>query len=233
MNIFDECRLYTFDTHFIDLFGNCAKGIFPKDIVYDKKSATLTNVSTKASIVVPKNATEAMELLVNFFGKGGDTNHNHIHKDMIQSTHDNRKQSYLSDDDNDDARTESFVCGEWKKFKKEQQRRMLAEYVIFIRDQYNLNYDEMKNFECRLMLVYQFHKFHHEEVMIEDGKITNISTITFDPLSRNFSYPVIKKNDDGHASSLKNISSRLVDCINSFIKSQLTRPIHKMEKDRE
>jgi hypothetical protein len=217
LNIFDECKSYTFDNLYINLFGQMSRGQFPENIQWNNTTCELKNTEMNTSIVLSKEPTDAIQQLIEFFAPYCQTmaytSISNVHRDSEDTG------SVMED-------------VEWKKVKKENRERMISEYTQFIKNKYNLSSENHILFESRLNVALHFHMIDSYDIVIQNNKIVHIENIEFNEETKTFTFPKITFVDEKDGVATQQ-TSKLQSSIKKFLQYHSSRTITKNGRGRE
>jgi hypothetical protein len=187
--IFEECKRYTLDPYWQDIFSGCAKNNFPMGIRYDP---------VQKNIMIKKDAKKP-EVISLPTRKGDTPNAAQLYKVMMQIFKEklhmrSSRDLQLQKEDMDELCKKNIMdldC-EWKDIKpKHLKDQLLLNYIYYLKQQYNLSPVEIKQAMSTIQLGFQFKSLLPSDVEFS-GTITNIKGLSFDEEKRIFSIPIKK-----------------------------------------
>ena len=178
--IFEECKKYTLDLFWQDIFHKCSCNRFPRGIRYDwKKNIVYVKLPGGGkpkieNFQLPKEPTEVFEMMMTIFHEYGlrSKRDMDIKKDELLKI---RKE-----------RSVNLDCS-WKDLKpKYLKDRMISNFALELKDKYNLNLKESRDLLITIDLGFQLKKLTPEDVVYDNGKIKEILDLEFDLKNRKF-----------------------------------------------
>ena len=176
--IFRECAEYTLDPFWRQVFEECARSRFPRgtsinnagEIVYfrNRDNSYTSYKLEKTPDVIFK---DLKKLFQNFLG--------------FKSNQD-RKDIRAELDDICRDLNESYNSG-WKKIKKKKLKEpIIRKYILDLKEQYSLDDRETANVAQLIKLGFLFNWINNDDVLYENQRILDISTLRFDAEERIF-----------------------------------------------
>jgi len=173
--IFEECASYTLDEYWKDIFMMCASNKFPKGLRYDPVKRTLySKLDRVEAISVPKEPTEAFLVIIEVFRR---------HPHLLSPQELTRKKAHMREM----LQLSSLRNCEWKQIRSKHTREFLiSSYVQEMKDKHKLTTREAKNLFALVNLGFQFKKLSNDDVVFEEGRITDIKGLVYDSKTRGF-----------------------------------------------
>lgn len=206
-NIFTLCKKYTLDPFWINIFSECEQGNFPKFVNVIDRQVYVNDVNIGK---IPSKPPEAFLFMMDVF-----TNHINIT---------NNTKIVLEDSDY------NIDC-EWKKITpKGLKEQFINNYIVKLSDKYDLNEKEIKKLTCTIKLGFIFHSITDNDVVYNNGKISKITGLYFDPDKRVFLIPKGVNTSNKSDKTVK--TSKLHTMYNKFAKENIIREtkINKISK---
>ncbi len=181
--IFEECKKYTLDRFWLEWFTNFAHNKFPPGVKYDDKHQSIIVKINGAREVVslPETAEAVFTVMMDVMKKLGlkSTRDLKIEKVEIENIKKQRKVD--------------LDC-EFKKIKpKNLKDQLIMNYIISLKEKYNLNATEYNNVVSVIQLGFQFKSISSDDVVYENSKIMGIKGLMFNKITRVFSLPSYAK----------------------------------------
>ena len=199
--IFEECKQYTLDSYWREIFSNCAHNKFQKGIYYDPKKNfihILENSHINESVSLPSEPTDVFQTMMFIFkNKLGLISPYEI------SIKDKKINEVFS------IRQKNI---KWKTVKQKNIRdQMLLQYITKLSSKHNLTAEQRKKLISQIHLGFHFRHITNDDVIDEDGEIQEIKNVEFDSSSKNFVFKKIggvssKSKSEKNSSRRKTIS---------------------------
>lgn len=175
-DIFLECQKYTLDNYWKKIFDNCAKGKFPKNTRYNHEDSIIIykdENNNNVMVNLPDNPENLYKILMDIFreklGLFSPLDF-HFKKEEIEA---------LKDGESID-----LDC-EWKKIKpKYIKDDLIMNYILKMKDRYDLTYSQAKKIFVTINLGMQSKKITSDDFDFRDREIKNINGVVFDPNSK-------------------------------------------------
>ena len=210
--IFEECKKYTLDSYWKDILSDCSINRFPMGARYDPKRNTLT-IKTKSHSSVHALPTEPVELytvLVKIFREELG-----LKSDREVALQRDKLERII------EARNNAKE-GEWKKIKTKLIRdEILMEFTEKLCKEYKLSGTETRKLHSLISLGFQFKSLISDDVVYEDGQITEIRGLEFDEKKKKFflsSPPIIPNKSDRSTNK-----DKMYSFLDKFIRSYNTK----------
>ncbi len=180
--IFAECKDYTLDPFWQDIFFKCACNRFPRNLRYDNKNHTI-NIKTpcaggrsKTEVVdITDDPVEIFQVMMLIFRE----------KLGLRSSRDLQTQ-VLELEDIKEKNKIDLDC-DWKKLKPRTLKdELIMNYVMKLIKEHNLEPKESKILLPIIYLGFQYKKLTADHVDYENGVINNIIGLEFDPEEKKF-----------------------------------------------
>ena len=180
--IFAECKDYTFDPFWQDIFLKCACNRFPKNLRYNNKNSTI-NIKVPCAggrsktevISISEEPVELFQTMMEIFRE----------KLGLRSTRDMHIQALELEDIKNQIKVD-LNC-EWKKLKPRSLKdELIMNYVMRLTKENDLDPKESKTILTTIYLGFQYKKLTAEHVDYENGVINNIIGLEMDPEEKKF-----------------------------------------------
>lgn len=180
--IFAECKDYTLDPFWQDIFLKCACNRFPKNLRYNNKNHTI-NIKTSCAggrsktevISISDNPIEIFQVMMLIFRE----------KLGLRSTRDLQTQALELEDIKQQIKID-LDC-DWKKLKPRALKdELIMNYVMKLVEDYDLEPKDSKTLLTTIYLGFQYKKLTAEHVDYEKGVIKNIIGLEIDPEEKKF-----------------------------------------------
>jgi len=209
---FLECERFTLDSYWKKIFNNCAKGKFPKYTRYNHEESVIVykNENNNNIIVnLPDNPEKLYNVLIDIFreklGLFSPLDF-HFKKEEIEALK--------------DGESVDLDC-EWKKIKpKFIKDDLIMNYILKMKDEYDLSYSQAKKIFITINLGIQSKKITSDDFDFRDREIKNINGVVFNPRTKKV--VITNKSKKSSGSSEKN---------NSGVNRKFTSSIEKYLKD--
>lgn len=159
------------DVFWIKILDNASKGIFPKLYKYLNNVLAYRQKANKyVSVELDQSSPEQLfRTLQNFMKRNG---------------------TYSMRDENErvkEVETKDDIINSWSDIKSRKMKRLLlSKYVIHLKSHYNLSNDEVVNLNTLISASNATGIIKSNNVVITDGRISDVTILCFDPRSRNF-----------------------------------------------
>lgn len=164
--IFEECKHYTLDPYWLDIFESCAKGKFPKGLRYSDGVLMVYIGKKSECITLNKNAKELYITMIDVFKN----------KLGLKSPRDTAKQRL--DVNKIKERLATKEQDDWKHIRPKKTREMLiSQYVLEMGREHNLTGSQEKQLLRIIKLGMAFKAIQSGDVSYHDGKIHSIDGI--------------------------------------------------------
>lgn len=191
---FLECERFTLDSYWKKIFNNCARGKFPKQTRYNHEENVIIYKNENNNNVVvnlPDNSEKLYNVLIDIFreklGLFSPLDF-HFKKEEIEALK--------------DGETIDLDC-EWKKIKpKFIKDDLIMNYILKLKDKYDLSYSQAKKIFVTINLGMQSKKITSEDFDFRDREIKNINGVVFD--NRTKKVIITNKSKKVSSSSEKN-----------------------------
>lgn len=177
--VFSECKDYTLDPYWQEIFLNCARNKFPKNMKYNNKnnSVSIKIPGTKKIEIVelPENHVDIFQLMMELF------------KDKLgmKSSRDIQVQNSEIQEIKEQSVIEADC--EWKRLKPRMLKdELIMNYALSLSEKYELSDSDLKNLLTTIHLGFQFKRLTAEHIDYSNGVINNISGLVFDSENRRF-----------------------------------------------
>jgi len=180
--IFAECKDYTLDPFWKDIFFKCACNRFPKNLRYDNKNRV---ISIKMQCAGGRSKSEVMDISddpIQLF-----QTMMFIFRDKLglRSSRDLQTQ-VLEMEDIKEKNKIDLDC-EWKKLKPRTLKdELIMNYVMKLVKENNLNSLESKSLLTTIYLGFQYKKLTADHIDYKNGVINNIIGLEVDADERKF-----------------------------------------------
>jgi len=180
--IFAECKDYTLDPFWQDIFLKCACNRFPKNLRYNNKNSTI-NIKTPCAggrsktevIDIPDDPVEIFQAMMFVFRE----------KLGLRSTRDLQTQALELEGIKQKIKVD-LDC-DWKKLKPRTLKdELIMNYVMKLIEEYNLDPKDSRVLLPTIYLGFQYKKLTAEHVEYEKGVIKNIIGLEIDPVEKRF-----------------------------------------------
>lgn len=213
--LFSECAQLTLDPYWKQLFEDCARGKFPRGsgISLDKCNVYFRNKGngdrSYSSYRIPDNPEKAFKDLKQLF-------QDHL---GFRSNKD-RQDTRTEIDDMCKELQESF-SGDWNKIKRKKVKDpIVRRYILELKDSYILDDEETAQLAQLIKLGFLFNWIGNDQVLYEDQRILDISSLHFDERERIFSLDEPRVNSKRE---YKPKSMRLSTLWNKYIENPQNR----------
>ena len=175
MGIFDECKFYTYDSYWQELFCSCEKNKFPKGLSYSKIKNTLYVRVGPYRETVPlasQSPAEVFTLMMDIFQN----------KFGLKSPMDrNRSKSYVKE-----FRNASQSDREWKHSPRHEREVLYTEYARKLAERHQLSSDERSLLYAYIELQILLKNILSSDVVYKNDEIQSIGGLSFNIESRSF-----------------------------------------------
>ena len=175
--IFSECKDYTLDPFWQDIFFKCACNRFPRNLRYDNKNHTI-NVKTPCAggrsktevIDISNDPVEIFQVMMSIFREKLGLKSSRDLQTQVQELEDIKEKNKIDLD-----------C-EWKKLKPRALKdELIMNYVMKLIKEYNLDPRDAKSLLTTIYLGFQYKKLTADHIDYENGVINNIIGLEIDP----------------------------------------------------
>lgn len=174
--IFLECEKFTLDNYWKKIFNNCAKGKFPKNTRYNHEDGIIIyrdENNNNVLVNLPENPEKLYKVLIDIFreklGLFSPLDF-HFKKEEIDALK--------------DSESVDLDC-EWKKIKpKFVKDDLIMNYILKIKEEFNLSYPQAKKIFVTINLGIQSKKITSEDFDFRDREIKDIRGVIFDPRTK-------------------------------------------------
>ena len=171
--IFAECFKIATDPFWKDKFEKASYGKFPRGFSYNKGYLVYKRGAKNESVVVPESPYEAYSVCVFFF-------------------HESAK--IYSDQDRNQIKEEEYQLQlldqlkekTWAKTLKRQKEILVEIYVHELKDEYGLSLDSTHRLEDLINVGILFNHFNKDNIILEDGMISEIKGLIYIPGTKSF-----------------------------------------------
>lgn len=163
-----ECCNYTTDAYWKSIFTNLSCGIPPHG-VYIHKDFLVCNYKDKAFSykLIPKNPEDTFYEIYKLF------------KNKLQIF---SRDDILQKQDEIDGLNKTIVYGAWGDIKRKNVKDMLVEnFVLEMKNKYALTHNQSRDLLNIINIGLIFKYISHKDIIMTDGKITEICCIAFEP----------------------------------------------------
>jgi hypothetical protein len=177
--IFRECKKFTLDTFWQEMFEGFSVNRFPNGLKYDpvKHALRVKVMNKKTSEIVPLT-DKPYEVFQTVMKTVKDKLGKRSNRDM-QDQQDNLDNICRE-------RALELNCP-WKKIKSRYvKEQLLLNFINDLREKYNLSPSEVSKATSIIGLGFQFKELTNDGVVCEDGKILSIEGLEFDEEARQF-----------------------------------------------
>jgi hypothetical protein len=165
-NIFSECKDYTLDPYWQDIFEQCYLGKFPRNFKYTKNCVTLYENNKISEIVTvdEDDPPSFFKTVLSIFKK---------------------KLNLISDRDSNIQQIKLNIAKEqvksnWKQLRqKNVKNNLLLNYVVDMKNKYNLSTTDTERLISSIRLGFIFKTIVSDDIVYIDGKIRSIKGIDF------------------------------------------------------
>lgn len=176
--IFEECKKFTLDKYWQDIFTSCACNKFPPGMRFDpiKKGVSIKTFDMKKpeTITLPQEPSACFQLLLNIFKNKLD----------LRSSRDIQLEHEHIEELKQKKKTE--LCCEWKKIKRNLKEQFLMAYVEKLKAEHVLMLPEIKQLIATIHIGFQFKSLVSDDVEYKNGEILCISGLEFNDTNRRF-----------------------------------------------
>lgn len=222
--LFEECKRFTLDPYWKDIFASCSINKFPLGLRYDAKHNHIIFKITKATktttdiIGLSPKPIETFQIMMRLF------------RDRLNMR--SSRDIHLQKEELEEAkktRTAVAVENDWKKIKPRSMRStILQNFVIDLKQQYQLTNAETQHLIAVIHIAFQFHQIENRDILMEEGRITTIDGLEFDEETHRF-YVNRSIASVGNGRTDKTVStSRFYQTVDKFLKDSQQRPIKTM-----
>lgn len=162
-----ECKEWTLDPYWQDIFISCAHGKFPRGLKITKEGSILLT-KNKQVLHLPQDPFQAFKTMMDIFktklGLISDREMRKQHKDI-----ESLKEKYSE-----------YQQSTWKQIKPKNIKIMLiTNYVLECKNMYNLSPEKTSQLLSTIKLGFIFKTIKSEDIDYSDGVIHNIDGIEF------------------------------------------------------
>ncbi len=179
---FNECQDYTLDQFWKDIFFSCACNKFPRGIRYDGSTRTL---SIRTPVPGGRNRTE----VINLPEKSEDayTVLMQVFREKLGIFSSKDLQIKKQELDEIQIRRRVDMDCEWKKLKPRSIKDlMIMNYILNLKQKYDLSVKETKKLFITIQLGFQFKKLSSEDVEYSDRAIQSINGLEYKTDTKNW-----------------------------------------------
>lgn len=168
--IFLECKEWTLDPYWQDIFTACSIGKFPKGLKIDKNGSLYVSIGDKKQIVsLDNDPFDVFQTMTNIFrndlGMKSDKDLK-TQKEDIKELKKKIKETY---------------SGTWKSIRPKKTKNILVlNYVLDCKEKYQMTDKEAKMLYSKINLAFIFKSINHSDVVYFNGKIHKIKKVRFD-----------------------------------------------------
>ncbi len=210
-SIFDECKVYTLDRYWITWFSNFACNKFPSGVKYDPKNRTLiikssgsngasrpeSKTKTLETINLPDESSQVFTVMMKIMKDKLGLRSTRDLKIPLSSSPPRGSQTgkggiRLGFPDRPQGRmrlAKGSIDNDFKKNTKYVRDQLISNYELTLRNKYNLTAAEYNRTVSLIKLGFQFKSISPDNIVFENGEITDISGLVFNEKTRKFSIP--------------------------------------------
>lgn len=171
--IFAECSKIATDPFWKDKFEKASHGKFPRGFSYNKDHLIYKRGTKNDSVIVPDSPSEAYSVCVFFFH---DTA-------KIYSDQDRKR---IEEEEYQDQLLEQLKEKTWSKTLKRQKEVLVEIYVQELKEKYQLSISATRQLEDLINVGILFNHFNKDNIILEDGMISEIKGLVYDDESKTF-----------------------------------------------
>lgn len=171
--IFAECFKIATDPFWKDKFEKASYGKFPRGFSYNKGYLIYKRGAKNESVMVPESPYEAYSVCVFFFHDAAK-----IYSDQ------DRKQ--IKEEEYQLQLLDQLKEKTWAKTLKRQKEILVEIYVHELKDKYKLSVNATQKLEDLINVGILFNHFNKDNIILEDGMITEIKGLEFDSQTISF-----------------------------------------------
>lgn len=180
--LFEECKNFTLDLYWRDIFTKFALNRFPTGIRYDPTHKNLilkiNGKKTEVIALPEEDPAFCFQIVMRIMR---DKLNMHSTRDIKSG-----KEELAID-------SQKNVCNldcEWKKIKPRYLKdQLMMDYIAKLKEKYSLTPQEVKHLISIIQLGFQFKGLSQDDVDFSDGAIQDIQGLSFDRKTRKFTVP--------------------------------------------